>query len=96
MFRVAQPYLNLLVKPRFFFQVFKIIILCILKGDVPFKMHKIMLFSRKKSVCVPTLTKIFRPVIRNTLIFFIWPKLGSQDLINDIWIDGHIEAFYFL
>ena len=57
-----------------------------MKGDV----------SRKKCVCVPTLTKIFRPVTRNTLIFFIWPKLGSQDLINDIWIDGHIEAFYFL
>ena len=59
-FRVTQPYLNLLVKARTF-QVFwkKNIILCILKG-----------ISQKK-ICVPTgtLPEIFRPVTRNTLIF---------------------------
>ena len=45
---------------------------------MPFKMHKIIFFSRKislkktkkKQVCVPTLPKIFRPVAQNTLIFF--------------------------
>ena len=26
-------------------------------------------------MCMPTLPKIFRPVTRNTLIFYIWPKL---------------------
>ena len=56
-FRVTRPYLNLLVKPRFF-QAFwkKIIILCILKG-----------IPEKKNV--PTLPKIFRPVTRNAHIF---------------------------
>ena len=28
-------------------------------------------------MCVPTLPRIFRPVNRNTHIFFIWPKLAS-------------------
>ena len=45
-------------------------ILCILKGEMPFKMHKVFLFPEKK-MCVPTLPKIFRPVNRNTLFFFI-------------------------
>ena len=61
-------------------------ILCILKSEMPFKMHKIIFFSRKKNIiffsrnknnkkmCVPTLPKILRPVTRNTFIFFIWPK----------------------
>ena len=52
-FRVTQPYLNLLMIPRIFFQVFwekkfahrhtleKKNILCILKGEMPFKIHKI-------------------------------------------------------
>ena len=30
--------------------------------------------KKKKKIYVPTLPKIFRPVTRNTLIFFIWPK----------------------
>ena len=65
-FRVTQPYLNLLVKPRIFFRFSgKNIILCILKGEMSFKMHKIVFFSRKKklkTICVPTLPKIFRLV----------------------------------
>ena len=53
-FRVTWPYLNLLEKPRIFFRFSgKNTILCILKGEIPFKMHKIILFSRKK-ICVPT------------------------------------------
>ena len=39
---------------------------------MPFKMHKIILFSRKKKrkkICVPTVPKVFRPVTRNMLIF---------------------------
>ena len=72
-FRVTQPYLNLLLKPRIFRYLEKyIIILCILKGISPFKMHKILFFSRKKrikKICVPTLPKIFSPVTLITLIF---------------------------
>ena len=59
-FRVRQPYLNLLVKPRIFSGFLeKNIILCTLKGISPFKMHKIIFFPVKK-ICVPTLPKIFR------------------------------------
>ena len=84
-FRVTRPYLNILVKP-IFFQVFweKNILLCILKGEMPFKMHKLyfsrLFFPEKKTkkkqnkICVPTLPKSFRPVTRHTLIFLIWPK----------------------
>ena len=54
----------------------KIIILCILKGVISFKMHKIIFFSRKKK-CVPTLPKIFRPVPRNTRIIIFLPDLLS-------------------
>ena len=32
-------------------------------------MHKIIFFPKK--ICVPTLPKIFRPVTRNTLIFYL-------------------------
>ena len=67
----------------------KNIILCILKGKMPFKMHKIMFFPEKKlkKICVPiaTLPKIFRPVTRNTLIFFIWPKETAMYILR-----GHI------
>ena len=62
-FRVNGPYLNLLVKPIIFFRFSeKNIILCILKGEMPFKMHKIIFISKKKKICVPTLPKIFRPI----------------------------------
>ena len=47
-FRETRPYLNLLVKSRCFYWFSeKNIILCILKGEMPFKMHKIKLFQRK-------------------------------------------------
>ena len=62
-FRVTQPYLNLLVKPRIFFMFSgKNIILSILKGEMPFKMHKIIFFPEKKNkkkIRVPTLPKSF-------------------------------------
>ena len=65
-FRETRPYLNLLVKPRIFFRFSgKNIILCILKGEMPLKMHKIMSFQGKK--CVPILPKIFRPITQYTL-----------------------------
>ena len=80
MFRVTRPYLIILMKPRFF-SVFwgENIILCILKGILPFKMHKKnffftfqnawnYIFSRKK--IVSTLPKIFRPDTWNTLFLF--------------------------
>ena len=40
---------------------------------MPFKMHKISFFYRKKMIekkCVPTLPKIFRPVTQNTYFLF--------------------------
>ena len=36
-----------------------------------FKMHKIIFFSKKIKICVPTLPKMFRSVTRNTLIFYL-------------------------
>ena len=48
-FRVTQPILNLLVKPRIFFMFSgKNITLCILKCKMPFKMHKNVFFFVKK------------------------------------------------
>ena len=71
-FRVTQPYPNLLVKPRFFSSFLgKNIILGILKGISPLKMHKIIfkkiqIKNNLKNMCTyppgPTLPKIFRPV----------------------------------
>ena len=59
-------------------------ILCILKGEMPFKMHKIKkkIPEKKKikKICVPTLPKIFRPVTRNTLIFITWPLYNALHL----------------
>ena len=70
LFRVAGPYRNLQVKPRFFSGFLdKNIILCILKGEMPFKMHKIIFFSSRKKKCVPILPKMSRLVTRNTLSF---------------------------
>ena len=55
-FRVTGPYLNLLMKSRIFYRFSgKNIILCFLKGKMPFKMHKIIFFSRKKYVWLPYL-----------------------------------------
>ena len=48
---VIQLYLNLLVKPRIFSGFLENIIVCILKGEMPFKMH-IIFFLEKKNVCV--------------------------------------------
>ena len=69
-FCVTQPYLNLLVKPRIFFRFSgKNIILCILKGGMPFKMHKIIYFFQmlknnfKKYVCLPYLNLLVKPRI---------------------------------
>ena len=75
MFRVTRPYLNLLVKPSIFFQVFwKKINLCILKGEMPFQMHKIILFSERKKIkqnmCACPLPK--------THLFFLF-ILNNQD-----------------
>ena len=63
-FRVTGPYLNLLVKPRFFSGFLNFfIILCILKGEMPFKMHKIIFLPEKIYVCLPYLKTYF----------YIWP-----------------------
>ena len=50
-FRVTRPYQNLLVKPRIVFRFSeKYIILCILKGEMPLKMHKIIFLPEKKII----------------------------------------------
>ena len=69
---VTRLYLNLLGFFSCFLEKYKP--LCILKGNMPFKMHKIISFPEKKckNMCVTTLPKIFRPLTRNTY-FFIWP-----------------------
>ena len=78
MYRVTQPYLNLLVKPRIFscfhekynpmhFERQKCLSKCI----------KFYFFPEKK-ICVPTLPKSFRPVTRNILIFFLLDLSKSQ------------------
>ena len=74
-FRVTRPYLNLLVKPRIFFRFSRIyiIILCILKGEMHFKMHKVIFFFQKKIiktkyVCLPYLK--FSDLLPETHLFF--------------------------
>ena len=82
-FRITRNYLNLLVKPRFFFRFSgKNIILCFLKGKMPYKMHKIIFFPEKKmkKICVSTQHKIFRPVTRNTFIFLFGLKRTLKNI----------------
>ena len=70
---VAQPCVNLLVKPRIFsgFQE-KYINVCILKGEMPLKMHRIFIFFRKKiikkNMCLPNL-KFSDPFTKTHLFF---------------------------
>ena len=103
MFRVTQPYVNLLVKPRKksgFLE--KNIIECILKGEMPFKMHMILyFFSRKKNViekkCVPTLPNFPDPLTK-THLFFIWPYESISIKICSLNIFIHMPinmAFIF-
>ena len=47
-FRVTRPYLDLLVKPRFFFS--SVLEKNIILGEMPFKMHKITYFFQKKKI----------------------------------------------
>ena len=51
-------------------------ILCILKGKMPFKMHKIIFFREKKKCAYPTLN-IQTHYPKHTY-FFIWPKYTEQ------------------
>ena len=50
-------------------------ILCILKGEMPFKMHKVIFFQKKKLnkkyVCLPYLK--FSDLLPETHLYFIWP-----------------------
>ena len=76
-FRVTRPFLNLLVKLRKNVQVFsKNTILCILKGKMPFKMHKIIFFFRifffffLKFVCLSYL-KFSDPLHKTNLFFYL-------------------------
>ena len=65
-FRVTRPYLNLLVIHSFFFRFSgKNIILCILKGEMPFKRHKIVFFSI--ILCILKGEMLFK---RHKIVFF--------------------------
>ena len=66
--------------------IWKNIILCILKGKMPFKKHKIIFFfpELKKKICVPTLPKIFRPVTRTHTYFFIWSHYSSTFVVHQV------------
>ena len=74
-FRVTQPYLNLLVKPGIFTGLLeKKITLCILKGEMPFKMHKIIFFSRKKYIkkmCAYPTQKLSDLLTETHLFFYL-------------------------
>ena len=87
-FRVTQPYLNLLVKRRIFLGFLeKNIILCILKCIKSYFFSRKKIFKKKG---VPTLPKIFRPVTRNALgflanlcdiaIFFVTPQTNNGNI----------------
>ena len=80
-FRVTWPYLNLLMKPRFFFMFSgKNIILCVLKSKLPFKRHKVIFFQKiiQKRNCMPTLSYIFRPV---THLYFYLASWKSRFIL---------------
>ena len=83
MFRITRPFLDLKVKFRFSAEN---VILCILKGEMPFKLHK-NIFSRK--ICVPTLPKIFRPVTRHTRIF----SFGFSSAATSIGVNLYVHGF---
>ena len=75
MLRVARPHLNLRVKPRKKITVFwKKYNFMILKGKMPFKMHIIIFFSRKKNIkinmCLPYL-KFSHPLPETDLYFYL-------------------------
>ena len=83
MFRVTQPYLNLLEKPKKNFRFSEK------------KMHferpnafqsalNYIFFQNKK--CVPTLPKLLRPVTQNTLIFFIWPNIDLKSFYSSLYM----------
>ena len=55
----------------------------------PFKMHKIIFFSRKE-IHVPTLPKIFRAFIRNTLILFLFGLVQDK---GNIWLENAWDLF---
>ena len=78
-FMVTRPYLNLLVRPRTFFRFSqKYIILCILKGEMPFKMHKTIFFPEKKYiVCVPSYLK-FSDLLPETRLFFDFGLIAQK------------------
>ena len=78
-FRITQPYLNLLVKPRFFFKFSrKNNAYAFWKAKCLSKCIKLYFFLEKKIICVPTLPKNFRPV---TAYFFIWPYLPIKTFL---------------
>ena len=67
-----------MVKPRIFLGFLEEnLILCILKGEMPFKMHKIILKKKKKKKKIYVFA-IFIPLTRNTLIFYLALQEGQD------------------
>ena len=78
---VTRPYLDLLVKPKFFFTFSgKNIIICILKGKFTFQNEKKKIqknkIMKKKYVCLPFLK--FSDMLPETHLFFIWPYMNAS------------------
>ena len=81
----------------FFFLLEKNTILCVLKGILPFKMHKIIYFFSRKLEKFPGFTSKFRQVrvILNTGILFAL-KCCSSDFIWDFGklpFPAHLEKY---
>ena len=99
MFRVTRPYLNLLAKPsvknlEYFSAFLEKYNLCILKGQMPFKMHKIIYFSRIffffffKFVCLFYLK--FSDPLPKTHIYFLF---GLMLILQSYIISYSIHTF---
>ena len=72
----------------------KYIILCILKGKMPFKMHKnIIFFSEKKYVCIPYLK--FSDLLPETPLFFYLALDGSR-LCFILHVNGKMHIIFHL
>ena len=84
-FRLTRPYLNLLVKPRFFSSGFLKKTTCILKGISSFKMHK---KSRKNNN--------LKKCVRNALIFFYLPLAMDKDITQHRRVHSYFGHSYYI
>ena len=94
---VTLSYLNLLVKPIILFRFpAKNIILCILKGEMSFKMHKIIYFFEKKKGAYHTMYLQFADLLPEShfFLFGLNTKRGCQQ--HTIFTVLYLAIFYIL